>query len=57
MQQHVWLTDEFSVRIEDLCWKPKGPIARCVHGKGHAGPCKFDYSPDVRLYAHSERRK
>lgn len=55
LPQHVWLSDEFSVRLEDLCWTAKGQ-ARCTQGRNHRGPCRFVFNPDVRLYSAQEGR-
>lgn len=71
MQQWVWLSDEFSVRAETLCMRPKrgsdaglGAIRSdavnpptCLEGRGHGGACSYTHDPDIRLYSHTEPRR
>ncbi len=72
MQEHVWLTPEFSVRRETLCMHEKTKLAPgadyrlrdnhkptglyCLKGADHPGKHEFSV-PDIRLYPFTEARR
>lgn len=70
--RHIWLREDFSVRVETLCMHAKTALKPgadyrkkdsreltgqyCLRGRNHRGSHVWTMNPDVRDYAFNERK-